>query len=248
MARYKVILSYDGTDFLGFQRQSDVRTVQGVVEHALYHIGWQGQRILAAGRTDTGVHASGQVIAFDLDWVHSNSDLQRAMNANLPNDVAIKAIEVVNEDFHPRYDAQIRHYQYRIFSEESRQPLKERYAWRVWPGVNLDLMLAGAQNFLGTHDFAAFGSPTKRGGSTTRTIYQADWNKDTQDYVFDIQGNAFLYRMVRRILFFMVQIGQGKVDPDRISDKLQEELDAPVQGLAPSCGLNLVQVIYSSDD
>jgi tRNA pseudouridine38-40 synthase len=246
MAHYKVILSYDGTDFLGFQRQPDARTVQGVVEHTLHIIGWQGQRILAAGRTDTGVHASGQVIVFDLDWTHSNNDLQRALNANLPNDAAVKKVDIVDESFHPRYDAQARHYRYRIFCEESRQPLKERYAWRVWPDVNLDLMLAGARHLHGTHDFAAFGSPLKQGGSTVRTICKADWNRVGQDYIFDIQGNAFLYRMVRRIIFFMVKIGHGKINPEKTLERLQEGIDAPVQGLAPSCGLNLVQVIYPS--
>ena len=97
MALYQVILSYDGTNFLGFQRQSNGRTVQGVVENALNNIGWQGCSILAAGRTDSGVHASGQVIAFDLDWNHANLDLQRALNANLPNDVAVRSIEVAED-------------------------------------------------------------------------------------------------------------------------------------------------------
>lgn len=246
MARYQVILSYDGTDFLGFQRQTDGRTVQGVVEHALFQIGWRDQSILAAGRTDTGVHASGQVIAFDLDWAHSKHDLQQALNANLPDDVAAKAVHIVDKSFHPRYAAKTRHYQYRIFVEESRNPLKERYAWRVWPDVNLDLMRAGAIYFRGTHDFAAFGSPLKQGGSTIRTIYKADWNRVDRDCIFDIQGNAFLYRMVRRIIFFMVQIGRGIIDPESVPDRFQEGTDTPVQGLAPSCGLNLVRVIYPS--
>lgn len=246
MARYQVILSYDGTNFLGFQRQSDVRTVQGVVENALHNIGWQDRGILAAGRTDTGVHASGQVIAFDLDWNHANLDLQRALNANLPNDVAVRSIEVSNENFHPRYDAYARHYQYRLLCEKTRQPLRERYTWRVWPDVNLDLLQAGAHHFPGTHDFAAFGTPLHSGGSTIRTIYSAIWSRDEEEFIFDIQGNAFLYRMVRRIVFFMVKIGQGKVDPDKVRDQLQPGINSPVQGLAPSCGLNFVRVVYSS--
>lgn len=246
MALYKVILSYDGTNFLGFQRQSNGRTVQGVVENALNKIGWKGCSILSAGRTDSGVHASGQVIAFDLDWNHANLDLQRALNANLPNDVAVRSIEVAEDNFHPRYDAYARHYQYRIFCEETRQPIKERYSWRVWPELNLDLLEAGAHHFLGTHDFAAFGSPQNSGGSTIRTIYSAIWSRDDEEVVFDIEGNAFLYRMVRRIVFFMVKIGHGKVDPDKIQKLLQPGKNSQVQGLAPSCGLNLVHVDYSS--
>jgi tRNA pseudouridine38-40 synthase len=243
MARYQVILSYDGTDFLGFQRQSDGRTVQGAVEHALHQIGWRDQSVLAAGRTDAGVHASGQVIAFDLNWAHSRFDLQRALNANLPDDVAVKAVGIADESFHPRYDAKARLYQYQIFIEETRNPLKERYAWRVWPELSLDLMLAGTRQITGTHDFASFGSPLKPGGSTIRTIFEANWNRAALDYTFIIQGNAFLYRMVRRIIFFMVQIGRGDIDPESVPDWLKDG-KTPVQGLAPSCGLNLVEVIY----
>jgi tRNA pseudouridine38-40 synthase len=245
MAHYQVILIYDGTDFFGFQRQEKVRTVQGVFELALHNIGWQGRNILAAGRTDAGVHASGQVITFELDWAHSDRDLQRALNANLPNDVSVKQIEIVDESFHPRYGALARQYQYRIICREYRQPLEERYAWRVWPSLNLDIMRAGAQHFLGTHDFAAFGSPLQPGGSTVRTVYQAEWNEAGHEYTFDIQGNAFLYHMVRRIVFFLVQIGQGKVDPKMVTTRLQKDDEERVQGLAPSCGLNLVKVIYS---
>ena len=110
MARYKVILAYDGTDFLGYQRQGKTRTVQLVVEAALVKLGWEGTTILTAGRTDSGVHASGQVVAFDLDWAHSTDDLVRALNANLPDDVAVKDGAQVVDDFHPRYDAVERTY------------------------------------------------------------------------------------------------------------------------------------------
>ena len=172
--------------------------------------------------------------------------IQKAKDANLPNDVAVWSIEVAEDNFHPRYDAYARHYQYRIFCEETRQPIRERYSWRVWPELNLDLLEAGAHHFLGTHDFAAFGSPQNSGGSTIRTIYSAIWSRDDEEVVFDIEGNAFLYRMVRRIVFFMVKIGHGKVDPDKIQKLLQPGKNSQVQGLAPSCGLNLVHVDYSS--
>ncbi len=129
MARYQVILAYDGADFFGFQRQADgcgQRTVQGVVEQALRRIGWQGRAILFAGRTDVGVHASGQVIAFDLDWLHSTDALLAALNANLPADVAAQAAQLAADDFHPRYDARARCYRYRLFCQPRRDPLRER--------------------------------------------------------------------------------------------------------------------------
>ncbi|HZW05020.1 MAG TPA: tRNA pseudouridine synthase A, partial [Anaerolineaceae bacterium] len=122
MERYQVILAYDGTEFQGFQRQTGTRTVQSEIETALRRLGWQGRSILSAGRTDTGVHAAGQVIAFDLDWTHSPETLGRAMNAFLPSDVAVKAVRATAPDFHPRFDAVARCYHYRIYCQPARDP------------------------------------------------------------------------------------------------------------------------------
>jgi tRNA pseudouridine38-40 synthase len=244
MARYQVVLSYDGTQFMGFQYQMDVRTVQGVVEKALFAVGWQDKAVLAAGRTDTGVHALGQVIAFDMDWAHGVHELQRALNANLPLDVAVSKVSVVNDNFHPRYDALARCYQYRMFCGDTRQPLKERYAWRVWPPVNVALMQKATRYLIGTHDFSAFGAPMKTGGSTIRTIFTAEWSQDGHDLVFEIKGNAFLYRMVRRIVFLLTKIGQRKFTHVEVKEKLRYCADRPVQGLAPSRGLYLTEVFY----
>ncbi|TLN02249.1 tRNA pseudouridine synthase A [bacterium] len=136
MARYQIILAYDGTDFLGYQRQEEARTVQGEVEAALQHLGWQGRSILSSGRTDTGVHASGQVIAVDLDWRHAPEALGKALNARLPDDVAVKAVKVAEKEFHPRFDALWRCYHYRLYCRAERNPLRDRFAWRVWPPVD----------------------------------------------------------------------------------------------------------------
>ncbi|HMD88830.1 MAG TPA: tRNA pseudouridine synthase A, partial [Anaerolineaceae bacterium] len=173
MAHYQITLAYDGTDFQGFQRQGKARTVQAELEAALRHLNWQGKTILAAGRTDTGVHAAGQVVAFELDWNHSPEALGRALNAGLPADIAVKAVQESGPEFHPRYSADDRTYQYSIFCEPERNPLKERYAWRVWPAVDLQTLQAAARLLPGTHDFAAFGSPPRPNGNTVRTVLQA---------------------------------------------------------------------------
>ncbi|MCS6911316.1 MAG: tRNA pseudouridine(38-40) synthase TruA, partial [Anaerolineales bacterium] len=110
LARYRALVEYDGTDFLGFQRQAQGRTVQGELEHGLRRIGWRGTAVLAAGRTDAGVHAAGQVIAFDLEWQHGEAALLRALNANLPADVSVRSVEECRPDFHPRYSAKARRY------------------------------------------------------------------------------------------------------------------------------------------
>ena len=126
MERYQVILAYDGSHFKGFQRQPNHRSVQGVVETALRKLGWQGNSILAAGRTDTGVHATGQVIAFELEWSHPVQDLQAALNSHLPSDVVARHIRQVCPSFHPRYDASWRRYIYRIYCQPVREPKSDR--------------------------------------------------------------------------------------------------------------------------
>lgn len=259
MARYQVILSYDGTHFYGFQRSksrlSIQRTVQAVVEAALRQLDWQEKTILAAGRTDTGVHASGQVIAFDLDWTHSPDDLMRALNARLPSDVAASQVQVVAPDFHPRYDAKVRLYRYRLFCQEMRDPLEERYAWRIWPPVDVEVLNQASRYLVGTHDFAAFGRPLKAGASTIRTVIFAGWKKEGLLLTFQIAANAFLYHMVRRTVFLQVAIGQGKMPPEKMLVYLGESQvdgcsgqDVPVtqkfQGLAPAHGLHLAKVYY----
>ncbi len=249
MARYQVILAYDGTQFHGFQRQRRalsplVRTVQGVFEEALRDLGWTGETILAGGRTDAGVHASGQVAAFDLAWEHPPQALLAALNAHLPEDVSVRELCATAVDFHPRYDALARHYRYRLYCEASRDPLRERYAWRVWPEVRLDCLQQAASPLPGAHDFAAFGTPPRAGGSTVRTVQQVAWQSTGNELVFDITADAFLYHMVRRLVFAQVAIGQGKLEPDIISKSLVDPGQKMIQGLAPPQGLALIEVVY----
>ena len=130
MARYQLTLAYDGTDFFGSQRQAKSRTVQGELEKALSKIGWTGRSVILSGRTDTGVHATGQVVSFDFDWSHPDEDLVRALNATLPADVAVQAARIVNAKFHPRFDATSRRYQYKLFCQPVRDPIRESFAWR----------------------------------------------------------------------------------------------------------------------
>lgn len=250
MVRYQVILAYDGSAFQGFQRQANARTVQGVVETALRQLGWKGRSILAAGRTDTGVHASGQVIAFDLEWAHSADDLQGALNACLPFDVAAVQVQAVASDFHPRRDARWRRYRYNIYCRPVRDPLQERFAWRVWPPADLSLLEQAASLLPGRHDFAAFGTPPQPGGSTIRTVRQASWSEATPLLTFEIVAHAFLYHMVRRLVYMQVLIGQGKLELDTLRQALRPSAQRPglqnplLHGLAPAQGLILAEIEY----
>jgi tRNA pseudouridine38-40 synthase len=242
--RFQVLLAYDGTDFYGSQFQKELRTVQGEVEKALRKIGWEEKSVKFAGRTDAGVHAKGQVIAFDLKWDHKEKELNQALNAVLPRDISAQMIKRIRHDFHPRYDAKSRKYQYTIFVSQIRNPLTERYQWRVWPELNLENMISATRDLIGIHDFGALGTPHKPGGSTTREVFQAAWMNEGNKLVFEIEGNAFLYHMVRRIVMLLVKIGQKKEPVETIKKYLENPSGPPAQGLAPAHGLSLIEIRY----
>ena len=250
MARYQLTLAYDGTEFFGSQRQANKRTVQGELEKALKELGWTGRSVILSGRTDTGVHATGQIASADLHWSHPDDDLLRALNAALPLDMAVHQVRMVDQKFHPRFDASSRCYHYRLFSRPLRQPLRERFAWRVWPEIDPDLLASAAKLLPGKHDFAAFGSPTTPKGTTVRTVVKAEWQEVSEDeWQFEVQADAFLYRMVRRLVFIQVAAAQGKTSVEAIANSLAKQPAAGARsalpsGLAPAHGLTLVEVRY----
>jgi tRNA pseudouridine38-40 synthase len=243
MALYQLKIAYDGTNFLGYQKQRKGRTVQAEIENALRRLDWKGKSITAAGRTDAGVHASGQVIAFQMSWEHPLSELQKALNTNLPDDVAVKCIEVVSDDFHPRFSALSRKYIYRIFCQETRDPLRERFSWRVWPDLEFDMLDSAARIFIGQHDFVAFGRPPKDEAGTIRRVSIAKWVKEKTELRFEVNANAFLYHMVRRMVFLQVRVGQGLVDLKDLQAAVGGNRNIK-PGIAPACGLELAEVEY----
>jgi tRNA pseudouridine38-40 synthase len=243
MARYQLILAYDGTDFAGFQRQRKARTVQLVVETVLKEHGWQEETILFAGRTDAGVHATGQVIVFSLDWQHEDATLVNALNAWLPADVVVQSIARTEADFHPRYDASSRIYQYHIYQLPQDQPLLERYAWKNWPPLNGALLSQAAQAFIGRHDFSAFGRAMKPGNSTVREVFESAWTSTENGWRYEIKANAFLYHMVRRLVYLQVQFAKGSLTLADLKKGFDEKVIIK-PGLAPSNGLVLTKVLY----
>jgi tRNA pseudouridine38-40 synthase len=247
MATYQSIIAYDGTDFLGFQRQAEnIRTVQGVLEGALRRLNWNAASLKAAGRTDAGVHASGQVVSFNLDWGHTPEDLSRAMNANLPQDLSVLRTAVVADDFHARYSALRRRYRYTVFSAEVRNPLRERYAWRVRSKLDGEAMQAAASMVPGKHNFAAFGTAPKAGGHTIREVFQAHWQEKQDGWAFEIEANAFLYHMVRRLVAATVMVGHGKMHVESVRELIDDPQSRFQGKLAPACGLCLEAVIYNN--
>jgi tRNA pseudouridine38-40 synthase len=244
VARYKIILAYDGTQYSGSQRQATARTAQSELEKALRQLGWQGKSVLLAGRTDSGVHASGQVAAFDLPWKHEPADLVRALNSNLPAEMAVSAARIVPDDFHPRFDASSRCYCYRLYCQPLRDPLRERFAWRLWSALDGAALDEAARLIPGTHDFAAFGTPPRAGNSSVRTVMKAGWHNQADEWIFEVQADAFLYHMVRRLVFVQVAVGQGKFPAQIVADMLAGKSSSVPAGLAPANGLTLVEVTY----
>src|SRR5574341_1183823 len=258
MARYKLILAYDGTDFAGSQRQAGHRTVQGELEKALRGLGWSGRSVTLAGRTDSGVHALGQVAAFDFDWTHGLERLREALNTKLPADMAVREVQMADARFHPRFDATSRCYRYCLFCQHVRDPLRERLAWRVWPPLDGSLLIETAKVFLGQHDFAAFGSAPREESGTVRTVSLSEWRQPAlpsrtsvppllaartvsevegaeDEWKFEVRAEAFLYRMVRRLVFVQVAVAQGRCSKEtvvRALEKPQRKSEIPA-GLAP---------------
>jgi tRNA pseudouridine38-40 synthase len=213
-------------------------------------------RVIGAGRTDAGVHATGQVIAFDLIWKHDDDELIRAVNANLPNDIALQRIYRAEPDFHPRFSATSRMYQYFVFEAQVRQPMMARMAWWVKPPrfqrLDVDAMNWAAAKLLGTHDFASFGAPTQ-GDSTTRRVFQSEWfievpSQGTRLLSYRVEANAFLYHMVRTIVGTLVEVGLNRMSIAEYIEAFQAADRARISRMAPPHGLTLTEVSYDKAD
>ncbi len=247
MAHYKLILAYEGTEYHGFQRQKNKHSVQAEFESSLRKLGWSGRAVMPAGRTDSGVHAQGQVISFSLDWTHGTETLMTALNAHLPADIAVQAAEEVPQAFHPRYDALSRTYRYHLYAQKARNPLVDRFGWRLNVMPDLEKMNRAASLLVGEHDFRAFGKALKEEATTVRKIFCAEWDGDSQQAAFSIRGNAFLYHMVRRIVYVLVQVGLGN-QPEEIVSRGLESGETGIVSLAPARGLTLLEVAYPEND
>ncbi|MCH7587774.1 MAG: tRNA pseudouridine(38-40) synthase TruA [Chloroflexi bacterium] len=245
MQIYKSIVAYDGTKFAGFQRQAQgQRTVQAEFESALGKLGWEESSLKAAGRTDAGVHARGQVISFALSWRATMIELTNALNANLPRDIGVQETERAQAEFHPRFSALRRRYQYSIYYAATRDPLRERSAWRIWPELDVKRMNMASELLLGTHDFGAFGTAPIENGNTEREIFRAFWEQNKPIVVFDVEATAFLYHMVRRLVAALVSIGKKQLS----IEEFRQFLEIPTKGwersIAPPSGLSLEEVKY----
>lgn len=250
--RFAALVAYDGTHYFGWQRQSGRRvepgaTVQGAIEAALERVTGTPTSIIGAGRTDTGVHATGQVIAFGSRWRHGAAALLRAANASLPDDVVFRSVVDDVGEFHPRFDADQRLYNYTLLVSPTRDPLLRQRVWQIRGGFDPAKANAAAATLLGEHDFASFGHPP-HGTNTVRHVFRSEWAEETQAgrqvWVYRIAATAFLQHMVRRIVGMLVGVGQGALSPEDFAAQFRAARLARWP-LAPPHGLVLEAVQYS---
>ena len=238
----RATVEYDGAGFQGFQRQRSSRTVQGVVEAAVHAATGDEATVAGAGRTDSGVHALGQVIAFRTQSRLDDDTLLRAMNAHLPADVAICELRTVTPGFDPRRDATARVYEYRIEQRRVRPVLDRQRAWHVGQSLDVARMRSAAAQLVGCHDFDAFTAGIQT--STKREVYALEvWREGTTIRI-RIVANAFLYRMVRRVVATLVHVGRGKADTSDVAALLQPAARSKIRGTAPAHGLTLLRVEF----
>lgn len=237
--RYSARVKYDGTDFAGFQVQPRGRTVQGELERALAGLSnGQKAKVDGAGRTDAGVHARGQVIAFTYRGRLDRDDLQTALQALLPADISIGRLQRVDPAFRPRHRARYREYRYSIWNGP-RNPLRERYALGVREQLDVDAMRAAAKAFVGEHDFSAFGG---RDQQPVRTLHAVEVRTQGRTITIVVVGNAFLRGMVRRMVAALLRVGRGQASVDEVRTALGSKEPAFRGEAAPAHGLVLWSV------
>lgn len=237
--RYRARVEYDGTDFSGFQVQVGARTVQGELQRALSTLSaGDPARVEGAGRTDAGVHARGQVIAFDYGGRLGREDVQAALNGLLPVDVAVRDVAQVEPGYRPRYRATQREYRYVIWNGP-RSPLRERFALGVGQPLDIEAMREAARLFVGEHDFSAFGGKDRQ---PRRTLYRVEVARRGRVITITVVGTAFLRGMVRRIVAALIRVGHGETSLEAIRGALGSTAPAFEGEAAPARGLTLWRV------
>jgi tRNA pseudouridine38-40 synthase len=268
MRNFKLTVAYDGTNYFGWRVQANKATVQETLEAAVEQITGRKVRLHASGRTDAGVHALGQVASFQCDTNLESAVLQKALNAVLPEDVAVLDVCEVPADFHPRYSAQRKHYRYLLYDGEAPDIFLRRYAWHYKNGrLDADAMHRAAQSLVGKHNFTSFESSGAKRKTSIRTIFSLNVRRgrageggavlhpappltstSSQDWItLDIIADGFLYNMVRSILGTLVEVGRGAQSKGWPAEVLLAADRRRAGPTAPPQGLFLMKVCYAED-
>lgn len=244
--RIALLVAYEGTHFYGYQKQPNVRTVQGEIERALQRI-HKGNEIEtdASGRTDTGVHALGQVLHFDSSLALQPMQWKKALNSLLPQDILVKNAAVVSSQFHARFDAKKRIYRYRVLNREERDLFRRHVTYHLPRHVNVEAIRSGAAHLIGTHDFTSFASTKTMVQNKVRTLYDIAVTAEEDELIFTIIGSGFLHHMVRIIVGTLLEVGTGKKDPNDLPHILRKKHRMYAGCTAPAHGLFLAKVHYA---
>jgi tRNA pseudouridine38-40 synthase len=240
----KLTLAYDGTRLVGWQRQADGDSVQGLLEDALARFEGAPVTVHGAGRTDAGVHALGQVASAQVTFAHDGATLTRALNAQLPEDVRVLGVEEVSPEFHARFSARSKTYRYQIRHGNIADPFERAFVWHMPERLRVEEMRAAAGVLIGTHDFAAFRSICTPVRDSVRTVTQSTITDAEGRMAYEISGNGFLRHMVRAIVGTLVEIGRGFRDTESMAALLRGSARSDAGATAPPQGLFLVRVDY----
>lgn len=247
MRRLKLLLEYCGTHYHGWQVQPGVVTIQGTLEACLSRITNAPVRVHAAGRTDAGVHALGQVAHFDTPSAIALHALQRGVNSLLPDDIVVREVHEVSGDFHARYSARQKTYAYVVQNHALRSALHGPYTWHVLQPLEVTAMRSAAQALLGQHDFSAFRAASCSARSPVRCLTHLAVQRRAERIIFVLRADGFLQHMVRNIVGTLVDIGRGKITPDAITAILHSRQRLEAGPTAPPQGLFLVRVTYGPE-
>lgn len=242
MRNIKLLIEYDGTNYVGWQRQENGKSVQGEIESALQRVLQKEVSVIGAGRTDAGVHARGQVASVRAETKLEPSEIGGALNALLPEDIVIHNVEEVPAEFHARYSAKERRYSYLIARDPT--ALQRQYSWYLKYNLDVDLMKRAAESIIGTHDFESFCKANSDVDHYRCTVATAVWKEESTLLQFTISADRFLHGMVRALVGTMVDVGRGYTSLDEFL-KILEKKDRKEAGMAaPARGLVLEEVVY----
>ncbi len=244
MNKVKLTVEYDGTDYVGWQKQPNGTSVQEQVENALQQVCGEPVQVVSSGRTDAGVHARGMVAHFETHRDLPLSAFREGVNSHLPGDIAIKHAEYVAGDFHARYSALAKRYRYSFYLGQIRSPIHSRHSWHIKRSLDVEKIRQAASFFVGQHDFNAFRSSGCDAKTTVRELFAVEIKKHGKMLHLDIIGSGFLRNMVRIIVGTLIEVGSGKRQPEEIKDLLKGRQRDLSGVTAPPQGLCLMQVWY----
>lgn len=247
MKRVRLIVAYDGTNYHGWQVQDNGITIEAELNRCLTELLGEEIQVIGASRTDAGVHALGNVAVFDTESRMPAEKVSYALNQRLPEDIRIQKSEEVPADWHPRYCASCKTYEYRIYRGEFPMPVKRLYSYFTYRALDVKQMRAAAEYLVGEHDFKSFCQTGAQVESTVRTIYTLELEEQGPDLVIRVCGNGFLYNMVRILAGTLMEAGQGKRTPESMADVLAAKNRGAAGPTAPACGLTLIKYEFLQD-